>query len=271
MARERIRLEREKATLLATLYARALDARAAAPILGDTYAAEAMEKIDFDVAATKMTPSLARHVAIRARLLDGWAGEFLAAHPDATVAHLGCGLDTRIYRMDPPAGVQWFDVDYPAVVDIRRRIFPERAGHTVIGSSVGEPGWVTELPDDRPLLVIAEGLVYYLTEADGRALVERLTGRSPSGEMIMDALSTFGVRLQRFNKPVQAAKATMGWGIDDPGELEELRPGLRCVTSISAFRMPGRELLTAPSRASFRLFSYVPVFNRTARFLRYRW
>lgn len=271
MARERIRLEREKATLLATLHARALDARAAAPILGDTYAADAVARIDFDTRATKMTPALARHVAIRARLMDGWAAEFLAEHPDAAVAHLGCGLDTRVYRMDPPPTVEWFDVDYPEVIDIRRRIFPERTHYTAIGSSVTEPGWVERLPDDRPLLVIAEGLVYYLGEADGRRLIARLTGRAPSGEMIMDALSRFGVRMQRFNKPVQAAKAVMGWGIDDPHELETLRPGLRCVTAVTAFRMPGRELLTPPSRVTFRLFSHIPALDRSARFLRYRW
>lgn len=271
MARERIRLEREKATLLATLYARALDARAADPILGDAYAAAAVDRIDFDARATRMTPSMARHVAIRARLLDGWAAEFLAAHPDAAVAHLGCGLDSRVHRMDPPATVRWFDVDYPEVIDLRRRIFPERESYTMIGSSVTEPGWVDELPADRPLLVIAEGLVYYLTEADGRRLVERLTGRAPSGELVMDALSRLGVRLQRFNKPVRAAEATVHWGIDDPRELEAWHPGLRCVTAISAFRMPGRERLTAPSRATFRLFSLIPAFDRTARFLRYGW
>lgn len=271
MPRERVRLTGEKATLLATLQARALDSRAAAPILGDTFAADAADRIDVDFAATRMNPSLARHVAIRAKLLDGWAAEFLAAHPGATVAQLGCGLDTRVHRMDPPPEVRWFDVDYPEVVELRRRLFPERAGYTMIGSSVTDPAWVTEIPDDKPLLVIAEGLVYYLTEDDGHALVRRLAERAPSGEMIMDALSRLGIRLQRFNKPVQAAEATVHWGIDDPRELESARPGLRCVTAIGAFAMPGRELLTLPSRISFHVFAHVPGFSRSARFLRYRW
>ena len=271
MPGERVRLTEEKATLLATLYARALDSRAAAPILGDGFAADAVDRLDVDFRTTKMTPSLARQVAIRAKLIDTWAAEFLAANPEASVAHLGCGLDTRVHRMDPPAGVRWFDVDYPEVIDLRRRLLPERAGYTMIGSSVTEPEYLAEIPDDRPLLVIAEGLVYYLAEGAGPALVKRLTGHAPSGEMIMDALSPLGVRLQRFNKPFQAAEATMHWGIDDPRELEACHPGLRCVTAISAFRMPGRELLTAPSRVTFRLFAHIPVFDRTARFLRYRW
>ena len=44
----------------------------------------------------------------------------LADHPDATVLHVGCGMDSRVFRVDPPATVQWFDVDYPDVIELRR-------------------------------------------------------------------------------------------------------------------------------------------------------
>jgi len=36
-------------------------------------------------------------------------------------------MDSRVFRVDPPASVQWFDVDYPDVIDLRRSLFPERA------------------------------------------------------------------------------------------------------------------------------------------------
>ena len=57
---------------------------------------------------------------LRARQYDEWLREFLAAHRDAVVLNLGCGLDTRVSRIDPPTSVRWFDIDFPEVIDLRR-------------------------------------------------------------------------------------------------------------------------------------------------------
>jgi len=62
--------------------------------------------------------------------------------------HLGCGLDSRVYRIDPPASVRWFDVDYPEVIALRRHLYPERAGYRVIGSSLADLSWLAEVPGD---------------------------------------------------------------------------------------------------------------------------
>ncbi|WP_327589226.1 class I SAM-dependent methyltransferase [Nonomuraea sp. NBC_00507] len=113
-------------------------------------------------------------VALSARFMDRWATEFLAAHPGATVLHLGCGLDTRFHRLAPPPTVRWYDVDYPEVVELRRRLFPEPPGYTMIGSSVTELTWLDQIPADRPVLVVADGLFYYLDPGEGRALLRAI-------------------------------------------------------------------------------------------------
>jgi O-methyltransferase involved in polyketide biosynthesis len=66
----------------------------------------------------KLPSGAAISLPVRAKHLDGWTREFLAAHPRSTVLHLGCGLDTRVYRVDPPAGARWYDVDLPAVIEL---------------------------------------------------------------------------------------------------------------------------------------------------------
>jgi O-methyltransferase involved in polyketide biosynthesis len=76
-------------------------------------------------------------MALRAEQLDLWTADFLARHPDATVLQVGCGLDSRMLRVVPPADVRWFDVDVPET----------------------DPGWLEEMPADRPVLMIAEGLL----------------------------------------------------------------------------------------------------------------
>jgi O-methyltransferase involved in polyketide biosynthesis len=59
---------------------------------------------------------------MRAKHLDGWPREFLAAHPLAIVLNLGTGLDSPVLRIDPAAPVLWYDVDMPDVIDLRRKL-----------------------------------------------------------------------------------------------------------------------------------------------------
>ncbi|WP_336205995.1 class I SAM-dependent methyltransferase [Nonomuraea sp. LPB2021202275-12-8] len=268
MAAEKVHLTKEKATLLATLYGRALDARSPEPILGDDMAVQAIERIDHDFTETGITRRSAASVAFRARFMDEWATGFLAAHPDAVVLHLGCGLDTRVHRLDPPPTVDWYDVDYPDVVELRRRLFPQRPGYTMIGSSVTDLAWLDQVPGDgRQVLVIAEGLFYYLDEAGGRELVRRIVDRFAGGQLVFDALSRLGLRLQVLNTPVRRAKARMHWAVDGPEHLLSIHPKLRCVTMLSALDLTGPGLPPG-FRAAARLMKLVPGMARAAAFYR---
>src|SRR5690242_16253458 len=93
-----VRLTGQAAPYLTTVYGKALDNRTANPILGDVFADQAVRRIDFDFTTLKLPGDGAITLPMRAKHLDGWTREFLAVHPDAVVLHLGCGLDTRVYR-----------------------------------------------------------------------------------------------------------------------------------------------------------------------------
>ncbi|TGR96033.1 class I SAM-dependent methyltransferase, partial [Mesorhizobium sp. M2E.F.Ca.ET.209.01.1.1] len=116
---------------------------------------EAVKKIDYDFSKLKVDGNLGLGFAIRAATLDAQVEDFLDRNPDAIVLHLGCGLDTRIFRVDPPRSVDWFDVDYPDVIDLRRRLYPPRERYHLIGSSVTEPEWLAEVPRNRSAMVVA--------------------------------------------------------------------------------------------------------------------
>jgi O-methyltransferase involved in polyketide biosynthesis len=92
-------------TMLATFYAKALDAELPKPILGDRLAKEIADRIDYDWKKTAITPGNSPSVTTRSAHFDRWARQFLAVHPDAVVLHLGCGLDGRYFRLDPGPGV----------------------------------------------------------------------------------------------------------------------------------------------------------------------
>ena len=63
-------------TLLVTLVARAYDFSTPRPILGDPYAQDVLERLDFDVTAMTMTPNQMVTIAVRTRQFDRWTSDF---------------------------------------------------------------------------------------------------------------------------------------------------------------------------------------------------
>jgi O-methyltransferase involved in polyketide biosynthesis len=266
----KVSLTQEKETLLITLFAKAGESRLPDSLLADTLAAETVQRIDYDFARLKVSRDLMVGMAIRARTLDDWVRTFIAANPDATVLHLGCGLDTRVFRINPPPGIRWFDVDYPEVIALRRRLYPQREGYTLIGSSVVETGWLEQIPADKPAMVVAEGLTMYLRQEEMQRLFTAIIARIPSGEASFDAFSRFGVWAVQRQRSVRATGATLHWGIDDPRELEELVPRLRFFAEVPAYGPAHAHRFSLPGRLSVRLLMRIPAIRRLGRFLRYR-
>lgn len=249
--------------MLITLYARAMMNRAQDPILSDPWALEAVSRIDYDFDRLRVGELRASLVAIRARQLDLWTTHFLAEFPNATVLHLGCGLDSRVFRVDPAAGVRWFDVDYPDVIDVRRRLYPERPGCRLIGASLDDVGWLDGLPGESPAIVVAEGVTMYLTPDVMRTLLRRLVERFPSGQMAFDVLSSRLVRgLAKSGASVRETGATFGWGVDSPQDVEELEPRLELMEDLRAPALVGFAQMPWTSRTFARVMDSIPALQR---------
>jgi len=278
---EKVHLTKEHETYLSTLYGKALDSRAENPILGDTFADEVVRRIDFDFEKLNLAQGGSITLPIRAKHLDSWAREFLDAHPESTVLHLGCGLDSRVFRIDPPATVRWYDVDLHDVIELRRRLYPERHDYEMIASSVTDLRWLDGIAGDRPVLVVAEGLVEYLPKKEAVALFSRITEQFSSGQIIFDAYSRLTVGLLNLmvkltslrSKPTAAGTSVfLPWGIDDPRDLEREVPRLRLVTATPFLTIPELVALLTHSRAQAMLYRVLERFDwykRSMQHLRY--
>jgi O-methyltransferase involved in polyketide biosynthesis len=271
MDRETITLTGAQETTLATLYGKAVDSRSPNSILRDHQADKAMQRIAYDFRKTGVNATTAAGIALRAKQLDDWTAEFLSDHQQATVLHLACGLDTRVHRLDPPSSVRWFDVDYPEVLDLRKRLLPEPAGdYRMVGASVIDDAWLEQVPDDRPTVAVFEGLTMYLRKEDGKRLIQRITGRFSSGQLLFDCYGTLGIRLQKLVPAVRNAGATLHWGIDDPREIEAWHEGLECLDALRSVDMPGLDKMPASGRRSMWVLARIPGFRDIGRILRYR-
>ncbi|PCC75257.1 O-Methyltransferase involved in polyketide biosynthesis [Nannocystis exedens] len=275
MTPEKVTLTAEKETLLITLCAKAGESRLPDSLLRDEYAARAVERIDYDFKKLKVDRNLMIGVSMRAHIFDGWTREFLARHPAATVLHMGCGLDTRVFRVDPGPGVRWFDVDYPEVIALRERLYPAREGYAMIPTSVTGPGWIEEIPADRPTLILAEGLMMYVGVEAVPRLVSRLLEHFAHGELAFDGFSKRGARMILRHQAVKATGASMHWTIEEPRALEREFPKLRLIDDYYAYDPRGYDprqvaRLSWAARVAVKLFTRIPALGRISRLLRYR-
>jgi len=272
MQTEKVHFTKEKETMLVTLYGRALETKENDPILRDPEAVEAVRRIDYDFEGLKVRRHDVMAIAARARVLDDWVQEFLAKNPRASVLHLGCGLDSRVYRVDPSQDVLWFDVDFPEIIELRKRLFPERANYQMSGSSVTDSGWLEQVPADRPAAIVAEGLMYYLKEDEVQALVKRLVERFPSGQIMFDAISRSYLKLQKTNVGIKATGARIWWGINDPHELETWNSRIKLITNWSVMdqEFPSIKRMSGSMRATIRLFALIPALKNMGLMLRYQ-
>lgn len=259
-------------TLSPVLKAKALDNRLPDPILGDKYAEQAMRHLDPDYDKHRFGRSqLGLAAVVRAKVYDDWTRSFLADHPGAVVLNLGCGLDARIYRIDPPATVDWYDLDYPSVIELRQQILPPREHYTLIGSSVTELTWLENVPHDRPVLLIAEGLMPYLTEAEVRQLLTSVVDSFPTGQMQFDTVSVSAWRTSKWDPIGRRYGALFQCGFDNPAALANWHPRLQYVDEAPMNDSPLLMAKAPPNiRRLYRLMNLLPAFRRSSRIVRFR-
>jgi O-methyltransferase involved in polyketide biosynthesis len=263
----KITLTPEQETLLIPLYAKAQPGN---PLFFDPVARDILSQVDYDFTRLRVPYKTVILICQRAKKLDAAARAFLAEHPGAAVLHLGCGLDSRFWRVDDGM-VEWYDLDMPPVVELRQRFYPESERYHLIASSVTDLEWVeTVIAAGRPVLAIAEGLLMYLGEADVRRLILRLREAFPGCRLIADVFSRLTARSATRHASLKHTGATLGWGIDDPHEIEGWSPGIRLLEEWFFAQDPDLDRLSLGYRLAYKLAGAFKMVQRAHRIVYYQ-
>ncbi|MBX7455170.1 class I SAM-dependent methyltransferase [Mycolicibacterium sp. 3033] len=262
-------------TALLTEYCRALDHRAARPILGDRWAAETVAAIDYDFTSLAATPSVVPLVALRAKMLDDVIRAFLAEHPDAAVVDLGAGLSSAVHRVNPSDGVDWYSVDRPAVLALRAAVLPAHPADHSVPADLTARGWAGQIPADRPTVVFADGLIAFLDEAAVKALFSDVTTHFATGVL---AFNDYGPvsRANRLLGRLATSRKTNSphdqWNF--PGFADARRPQAWAALTLSqeqsVMQRPEAAAFPRGLRLAARLSHRIPAIARKARVLSYR-
>lgn len=240
-----VHLQNVQQTLLLPLWARAQASRMRFPVIRDSEAVRIIDTLDYDFSA--LESGLGRlavsYLAVRAREFDKRIRRFIRIHPKGTIVNVGAGLDTTFYRVDNNL-IQWYNLDLPEVIGLRRKLLPRRPNMQEISKSLLDESFLEDIEEPQDsILFVAGGVLMYFDEANVRSFLKKVSRRFPGGEMVFDTVAPIALPL--FNRIIRRTgmrNAAIRWGIRDAGRLRGWDVGVQ-----SAHQAP--------------LYSETPVFS----------
>ncbi len=120
-----------------------------------------------------------------------------------TVLNLGAGLDTRPYRLSLPAGLRWIEADFPRVIQQKQALLAgerpvcrlERVGLDLTDTAARR-SFLAESVVGGKVLILTEGVVPYLDNAEAAGLAADLRARPEVAAWIVDYFAPQAMKLR---------------------------------------------------------------------------
>ena len=186
-------------------------------ILSDTKAENIWEQEGFALSGKAKSKWLAYYMSMRARVFDDWTEKKLVENPNAIVLHLGCGLDGRVNRVN--SRNLWFDLDYPSVIEVRKKYFAETKSYKMIDSDITLFDWVQAVPKGKDAIVVMEGLSMYLADTKLEWLFYMLSEHFGKVELLMDVYTPMAAKLTKWKNPINSVGVSKVYGVENAEKL----------------------------------------------------
>lgn len=242
-------------TLFIPLAARASEIKRDNPIIIDDKSVEIISSIDTSNMVIDGGEISTLGILSRTKVIDEQVNCILEKFPESIIINLGAGLDTRICRLDNGI-LNWYDLDLPEVISIRRQFFTENDRIHFILKSVLDKSWVNEIDikESSNIIIIAEGLLMYFTEKEVTLILDILSNRFPGAHMFFDVVHSYFI-----NKKISS---TFLWGIDHAIDIEKLNDKAKLIQSWST-----GNLLKKRQSLFFRLFNFLSFTRNRSQIL----
>lgn len=171
-------------------------------------------------------------LAVRTRYFDEEITRAGTDHGIRQVVLVAAGMDTRAYRCGWPSATTVFELDRPALLDLKRSLLANvEASPRCLVRPVGvdlTADWTTLLLEagfhtDAPTLWLVEGLFYFLTVEERDTLIKELTALSASGSWLLadyvSQASLDSAAMSAWRAKMAASGHAWKSGCDDPVTL----------------------------------------------------
>lgn len=236
---EKINLSGVKETLLLPLWGRAFETKKEKPLLIDNTAVKIIESIgyDFSVMEKKIHPLSRASWTARSIYFDEKIKSFLDKNPDGSIINVGCGLDTTYERVNNNKAV-WYELDFPEVIEIRRKYMEESATRRFLPYSVFNDEWYVNVNNKKRAMLMIAGVIYYFEENQVKELFNKLAGEFEHCELVFDYSSPQGIKIA--NRKViknggMDESAYLKWGIKNIYDIEKWNNKITVLQSMKMF------------------------------------
>ena len=182
--------------------------------LHDEKAEEIWTAEGFSLKGKSKSKWLAYYMGVRAAVFDEWVQKQLADAPNTVVVHIGCGMDSRIIRIGNQ-NHKWYDVDFPEVIEERKRYYTETDDYKMITGDVRDCSWMTAIKEKQSAIVVMEGVSMYLTVDEMQNLADSLCAHFESISLLVDAYTSFAAKMSKRRNPINDVGVSEVYGIDD--------------------------------------------------------
>ena len=214
----RLPVDNVNKTLYIPLYGKAYVSRLGI-LLEDKKAEEIWDSEGFPLKGKAKSRWLAYYMGMRSAVVDRWTRQQLQEHPEAVVLHVGCGLDSRCERVESSKHL-WFDVDFPEVIEERKRYFEEMETYHMIASDIRDADWLSQVPAGKTAIIVMEGISMYLRPEELKTVLQRWKACFGEVRILMDTYTVFAAKATKYKNPINEVGVTEVYGFDDPRELE---------------------------------------------------
>jgi len=187
--------------------------------LDDKKAEEIWKAEGFALKGKSKSKWLAYYMGIRSAVFDDWLRQQMADTEEIAVIHIGCGMDSRVLRVGTQ-GKKWYDVDFPQVIEERKRYYAETTDYQMLAGDVREAGWLASVPKQKRAIVVMEGVSMYLSFEEVNDLTAKLCNHFEQFMLLMDSYSVLEAKMSKHKNPINDVGVTKVYGIDNPNILE---------------------------------------------------
>jgi methyltransferase (TIGR00027 family) len=184
-------------TALMVAACRALESESADGFVHDPFAARLAGERGMAILRAHPQPDMLRFgIGLRSRFVDELLLEALASQPIATVLSVGCGLDTRPWRLELPRDLRWIEVDFADMLDYKDALMSaetprcRRERRTADLNDPAQRRTIYAAAGPDPALMITEGLLMYLPAATVEALAGESWRESGIAHWMSDIMTT---------------------------------------------------------------------------------
>ncbi|MEZ4618955.1 MAG: class I SAM-dependent methyltransferase [Caldilineaceae bacterium] len=242
-------------TAIATLRSHVIEAARPKPVIHDPMAPVVLERLTTQATTGEgqrvlqhpLSRTLTSHIALRARKYDAIANAYIQAHPGCTVVNLGCGFDTRYWRIDHDH-CTYLELDLPEVIALKRALLGADLAYELIGASVLDPAWLDQVTaiGNRHVLLLAEGLFMYLPTEAVIELFQRCAATLVDSQITLEVVTkayTHGLWKKIVEMKIKSelgvdAGASYNFGIKRAQEIEGFADGLEVIDEWSYVEDP---------------------------------